>query len=107
MNKKVLHSVIDHLTVSRDGDIAIEETGRHISYSDLKSYSDRIAHVLVNAGLKKGEVAGVYLESGIDYISSILGVNKAGGIFMPLEISYPVMRMQYLLEKVTPKIIIT
>lgn len=107
MNKKVLHSVIDHIAEQRADAIAIMERSRNLNYSGLRSFSNRIGNNLVNLGAKKGDIVGVYLESGINYVSSILGVNKAGGLFMPMELLYPVKRMEYLLEKMRPSIVIT
>lgn len=107
MNKKVIHSVIDQRSEAFAERTAIEETGKNIRYGALRSYSNRIAHNLLNAETKKGDVVGVYLESGINYVASILGINKAGAVFMPLELAYPVKRTEHILEKVQPSIIIT
>src|SRR6187399_2947788 len=107
MNKKVLHSVIDKASEVYKERIAIDEGNRTITYGLLGNYSNRIGHTLINCGVRRGVVVAVYLQAGIDYVSGILGVNKAGGIFMPLELSYPVKRLSYLLEKSAPRIVIT
>lgn len=107
MNKKVLHSVIDHISEANRERIAIEEGAQNINYGNLRNYANRIANNLLNVETKKGDVVGVYLESGINYVASILGINKAGAIFMPLELSYPLKRTEHILEKVQPSMIIT
>jgi len=107
MNKRVLHSVIDQISESSRERIAIEEVADSISYGSLTSYSNRIANNLLKGKVMKGTVVGVYLESGINYVASILGINKAGAIFMPLELTYPIKRTDYILEKVRPSVIIT
>jgi mycobactin peptide synthetase MbtE len=107
MNKKVLHEVIEAVSQRHPGREAIRESRAGINYAGFQSWFTTISSALVQQGLQVGQPVGVYLESGIDYVSSIIGVNKAGGIFMPLELQYPVKRLQYILNVVRPSIIIT
>ena len=107
MNKKVLHTVIDKISDDRDLAPAIQCGDELLSYKKLKEYSNSIGHALIAAGLNISQPVGVYLNSGIAYVPAIIGVNKAGGIFMPLERNYPEKRLIYLLETVSPPIIIT
>ncbi|QXV63864.1 amino acid adenylation domain-containing protein [Mucilaginibacter sp. 21P] len=107
MNKKVLHTLIDEHSHHQGERIAIKETLGGLSYIKLRAYSNAIGHGLVGLGLLPGEAAGVYLPGGMGYVSAILGVNKAGGIFMPLERKYPDNRLRWLLEYVSPGLIIT
>ncbi|MBL0743085.1 non-ribosomal peptide synthetase [Chryseolinea lacunae] len=107
MNKKVLHTLID-VKADEVGNLpAIDGHGKTISYRMLKEYSNRIGHSLVGEDIEKGNVVGIYIPNSINYWSAALGVNKAGGIFMPLDPAYPVKRMQQLLDKVMPTTIIT
>jgi mycobactin peptide synthetase MbtE len=107
MNKKVLHTVIDAVSVDRGSAISISTGSRTLSYDDLRGYSNSIAHALLSTGVSHGEAVGIYLGSGIPYVCSTLGVNKCGCVFMPLELSYPEKRLVYLLEYAAPRIIIT
>jgi mycobactin peptide synthetase MbtE len=107
MNKKVLHEVIEAVSQRHPGREAIRGNRAGINYAGFQSWFTTISSALVQQGLQVGQPVGVYLESGIDYVSSIIGVNKAGGIFMPLELQYPVKRLQYILNVVRPSIIIT
>jgi amino acid adenylation domain-containing protein len=107
INKKVLHEVIGDVC-RRSGDReAIREPGGSIGYRDLEGWYGRIGRCLRQEGLVRGEAVGVYLESGIDYVAVILGVNRAGGVFMPLEVQYPVRRLGHILEIVRPRQIVT
>ncbi|MBL0743084.1 non-ribosomal peptide synthetase [Chryseolinea lacunae] len=107
MNKKVLHTLIDLHAQSIGHRPAVEGQGRSIDYRSLSEYSNRIAHSLVGEGVKRDAPVGIYLRTGADYVAGILGINKAGGAFMPLETRYPVKRLQYLLDKVAPRVIVT
>lgn len=107
MNKKVLYSVIDQVASSRQLAIAIKEENKSISYSDLKTQSDRVGDFLRGQGVKKGDRIGVFLPNGINHVISFLGVSKGMGIFFPLDIDYPVKRFENLINNVAPKFILT
>src|SRR5688572_10844785 len=98
MDKKVLHAVIDHVSIEFSQRVAIEQSGRSCSYEALKEYSNQIGNCLIRQDIAVGTVVGVYLESSVEYVASLLGINKSGGIFMPLELAYPVKRLEYLLD---------
>jgi len=107
MDKKVLFSVLDRVSETYPENIAVEETGKTTTYRNLTDNSNRIAHCLLAQNVKKAEEIGVFLQCGATYLSSILGINKAGGIFMALDIEYPIKRMEYILNHVKPRIILT
>jgi amino acid adenylation domain-containing protein len=107
MNKKVLHSIIDHHTSLYKNKIAIQDAHASITYGDFKIYSDAVANFLLESGIKKAEVIATYIPAGISYVATIVGINKAGGIFMPLEMQFPAKRIQTLLEYTSPRIIVT
>jgi amino acid adenylation domain-containing protein len=107
IDKKILHHVIDAVSTSCPDKIAIEQEDNSFTYQELLETSNRIARALLNAGVLKGEVVGVYLPSSFDYVCSIIGVNKSGCVFMPIDMSYPKFRLQYVFQKVLPKKILT
>jgi len=55
------------------------------SYDQLDRFSNRIANALVSQGHRPGNTVAVFLEQGITQITAILGVLKAGGIYVPLD----------------------
>ena len=107
MDKKVIHTVIDSQCKRYPDKVAIAEMGQQISYMQLKVISDNLAHLLVQHNIKETSNIAVYLPSSIAYVTAILGINKAGGVFMPLDPEYPLQRAQLLLDTVLPKVIIT
>jgi amino acid adenylation domain-containing protein len=106
-NKLILHRIIDGHCINRSSSIAIEEKDRKLNYRELKTITDKVAYALSIAKIEKGDVVGVFLDSSIEYIVTIIGVNKIGAVFMPLEIKYPPARLQELFQTVAPRYIIT
>lgn len=107
MNKKVIHNVIDQASIDFKDRVAIQELNRQLTYGALKRHTDSIAHFLVNSGIKRGEIVAVYQNSCIEYVCSIIGTNKSGAVFMPIEPTHPFKRVSYMFKQVAPRLVLT
>ncbi|MDD5753216.1 MAG: amino acid adenylation domain-containing protein [Methylococcales bacterium] len=107
MDKKLVHSVFLHSSQTFPNNTAIAETNRNISYVQLNQYANQIAASLIEKGIQKGDVVGLLIGTSIDYVVAMLGVLKAGAIFMPLDSETPKKRLDFIIEKTAPKLIIT
>lgn len=108
MNKKIVHSVFEHMAATFPGRNAVEESnGAVISYCDLNRQANIIASLLVLRGICRDRLTAVLLPAGISYTAAILGVMKAGAIFMPLDLELPRPRLRHILSFTTPPVIVT
>ncbi|MFH0993937.1 MAG: amino acid adenylation domain-containing protein [Pseudomonadota bacterium] len=107
MNKKIVHTVFEEIAEKFPGRTAIKHAGREISYGDLSRVSDDIAILLKQVGVERDVIVGILLDSGIEYVAAIIGVMKAGGVFLPLDMSFPDKRLEYILGKTVPEVIIS
>ncbi len=80
---------------------------QHITYSELNKEVNRIAHFLWAHGVTVGSIAAVYLKRSINLLTSIIGIFKAGGVYLPIEVDYPPNRIAYMMEDSEAKIMIT
>ncbi|MCQ8130692.1 condensation domain-containing protein, partial [Methylomonas rivi] len=71
--------------------------GQVLSYADLQSQSQRLAHHLLASGVKAGDVVGLCLPRSADMIVASLAVWQCGAAFLPLDPDYPEERLRYLL----------
>ena len=108
MNKKILHEVIDQICLEYPDNIAIQTTDDQLSYGQLKALSDQISNGLESVISQQQDcITAVFMPSGIEYIISIIGINKAGAVFMPLETGFPRERIKTLIDRVKPEVIFT
>ncbi|MGN7823241.1 amino acid adenylation domain-containing protein [Chitinophaga sp. 22536] len=107
MDKKLLYTVIDNVALQYQEKVAIASPGGDFTYKELYDASEWLKNTLLQLGLKKGQVVAVYMNGSFDYISCILAVNKAGGIFMPLLPESPAKRLADICERVLPAFVIT
>lgn len=64
---------------------AIVAEHRRITYGELDQLSGLIARSLLGHRLQPGQPVAIMTEQGIMQIAAILGVLKAGGLFLPLD----------------------
>lgn len=87
--------------------LAVIEGSEAITYGELNALANRWAHLLRSLDVGPGEAVGIAMERGIDLMVAILAVVKAGGVYVPIDPSYPEARITLMLEKVRPRVVLT
>ena len=106
MNKKIVHSVFESITTQFPTHIAVEFSGQRFQYASLNHHANKIAHALCEIGVIRNAIVGIFIHTSFDYIASVLGVLKSGGVFMPLDLDFPEKRLEFILNKTTPNVLI-
>nr|UXB94800.1 non ribosomal peptide synthetase [Pseudomonas syringae] len=84
--------------VSRHPDaIALESEGVRLSYRTLNEAANRLAHHLIEQGVRTESRVAVCLARGPQLVIGLLAVLKAGGAYVPLDPGYPMDRLAYML----------
>ena len=77
-----------------------------VSYRELNSRSNRLAHFLREQGIGPGNLVGVYLDRSLDSVISLLAILKCGGIYLPLDPKFPKDRLEFMaIDSETPLIL--
>jgi len=95
-------------TVARFPDRAAVDTGElRVTYAELDARADRVAHELRERGVGPETLVGILLERGLDLVTCVLGIIKAGGAYIPLDPAYPPDRLKYMIDDARPAWIIS
>jgi amino acid adenylation domain-containing protein len=73
--------------------LAIVDGKRTISYGELNERAARLAGLLVDLGVRRGDRVAIYLEKSIEAIVAIYGVLRAGGCYVPFDPLAPPARL--------------
>ena len=76
--------------------LALEEESR--TYGELNSRASAIGSALKENGVRPGMAAALVLEPSLEMVEAILGVLKAGAVYLPIDPATPAERMSYILE---------
>ncbi|UCH94100.1 MAG: amino acid adenylation domain-containing protein [Candidatus Aminicenantes bacterium] len=83
--------------------IAIRCEGYRVTYNQLARQSNFIANWLIAQGIEKESFIGIMVDDKISLVTIILGIIKAGCVFVPLDSNYPDKRTRaMLLSSETP-----
>jgi len=107
MDNKILHSIFEDTASRFPENIAVDEGLRTITYRELNANANRVAHALAEVIITNHSIVGIYFDTSIEYIIAVLGVLKAGAIFMPINTRFPEERLTAILNKTKPHIFIT
>ncbi|MDX9972356.1 MAG: amino acid adenylation domain-containing protein, partial [FCB group bacterium] len=82
-------------------------SGHTTSYADLDAWANGIAKALVDLGVAPESRVGLCLERGAAAIAATLGIVKSGVAYLPLDPSYPIERLQWMLQDAECTLVIT
>lgn len=83
--------------------ISAEET---LTYEELNRRANRIAHVLIEKGVGKGDTVGVMLPRKTHLLSALFGILKTGAAYLPISLDDPQERIRHILTDSKAKMLV-
>ncbi|KUP97425.1 condensation domain-containing protein, partial [Thermobifida cellulosilytica] len=77
--------------------VAVRCGGVEWSYARLEAETDRLARLLVGRGVRPGRVVAVALPRSPELVAVLLAVQRAGGVYLPLDPEFPAERIAAML----------
>ncbi|HEV2395159.1 MAG TPA: amino acid adenylation domain-containing protein [Verrucomicrobiae bacterium] len=87
--------------------IAVRFEGAELTYAELNTRANRLAHYLQHLGVGPEVLVGVCLERSLDLMVVLLAILKAGGAYLPLDPAYPSERLAYMLSDSRAPLVLT
>lgn len=66
------------------------------SYGEIEEHANRVAHALLEHGVAPQEPVAVLTEATTDLPATLLGIWKAGAVYLPLALELPPERLAYM-----------
>ncbi|MCW8091975.1 non-ribosomal peptide synthetase, partial [Alteromonas sp. ASW11-130] len=98
-SEQLIHELFELQADSEPEKVAMTFAEKHMTYGELNSAANKLAHYLRERGVVENSAVGLYVNRGFEMIIGILGIMKAGGAYVPLEPSFPESRLQYILDE--------
>lgn len=105
IEKNVLQLFADQVNRAPNA-TGIETESERYSYSDINLESDQFAHYLKLKGMVRGDIVGLFFDREPKLIIAILGVLKAGAVYLPISKKDPQHRIDIILKKSACKYVI-
>ncbi|MDU8628163.1 non-ribosomal peptide synthetase [Pseudomonas syringae group sp. 243L2] len=79
---------------------------RSLTTLELDQAANQLAHHLIRMGIGEGQPVAVLMERSLDWLTAVLAIFKAGGVYMPLDVKAPDARLQQMLCNAEAKLLL-
>jgi aspartate racemase len=104
---KCVHELFDDQVERAPEAIAVTFDDEQLTYAELSRRANRLANYLRTLGVGPDTLVGVHMERSAQLIVALLGIIKAGGAYLPLDLAYPKERMEFMLADAKAPVLLT
>ncbi len=105
--EQCIHQLVEAQVAKTPEALAVVFTNEYLSYHELNSRSNRLAHYLQRLGVGPEVRVGICVERSPEMLIGLLGILKAGGAYVPLDPVYPKDRLGYMLADAQVTVLLT
>ena len=87
--------------------IAVTHGKLSLTYKELDVRANQLAHFLRSLGVGPDGIVGLYLNRSLAMVVGALAILKAGGAYLPLDPTYPLGRLAFVMEDARAPILLT
>jgi amino acid adenylation domain-containing protein/non-ribosomal peptide synthase protein (TIGR01720 family) len=87
--------------------IAVEFADRQLSYAQLNRRANQVAHYLRARGVGRGTLVAIYMDRSLEMLIAMLGIQKAGAAYVPLDPTFPAGRVAFMLTDAQATLVLT
>ncbi|CUS39187.1 Putative Multi-domain non-ribosomal peptide synthetase (fragment) [Candidatus Nitrospira nitrificans] len=87
--------------------VAVSWLDRRVTYRELNRRANRVAHGLLIKGVKPDTVVALLGDRDPDFLAMLLGILKAGGMYLPLDAGHPDHRLAHMLDESRARVLLT
>ena len=97
-NNTCIHQLFEAQVERTPNATAVVFDNQQLTYQQLNHRANLLAHHLQKLGVKPEVTVGICLERSLEMLVAILAILKAGGAYIPLDPTYPLERLAFMLE---------
>jgi amino acid adenylation domain-containing protein len=101
-----LHELFEQQAQKHPDKVAVAFEDEELSYGDLNTRANQLAHQLRQFGVEKEVLVGLFVERSLDIVVGILAILKAGGGYVPMDPEYPQERLAFMAEDADLKVLL-
>jgi amino acid adenylation domain-containing protein len=102
-----VHELFEARAAAHPNAIAAISGARSWTYRELNARANRLGRALLARGLKREGVVAVVCERNLDWMAAVLGIFKAGGVYLPIEPNFPADRITHILTRADCGLVVT
>ncbi len=87
--------------------VAVSFGGSTLTYSELNTRANLLANWMIAGGIGPEARVGVCLKPGMEIIVTLIAIQKAGAVYLPINHEYPIARVEKIIEDAKPVLTVT
>ncbi|NEQ10376.1 MAG: AMP-binding protein, partial [Moorea sp. SIO4E2] len=104
---KCIHQLFEEQVENNPNSIAGVFEEQKLTYSELNSKANQLAHYLQKLGVVPETLVGICVERSVEMVVGLLAILKAGGAYVPLDPAYPQERLEYMFADSQVSVLLT
>jgi amino acid adenylation domain-containing protein len=104
---RCIHELFEEQAKRTPDELAVTCGGEELTYAQLNVRSNRVAHCLIERGVKADDRVGLYVGRSVEALVGLLGILKSGAAYLPLEVEQPDTRVRYVVEDAGVRVVLT
>ncbi|ERT10264.1 non-ribosomal peptide synthetase, partial [Photorhabdus temperata] len=101
-----IHQLFEQRVAKNPDATALVYQEQTISYAELNTRANRLAHQLIALGVMPDQLVAVCVTRSPTMVVGLLAVLKAGGAYVPLDPTYPGERLTHILNDAAPLVVL-
>ncbi|WP_310484500.1 amino acid adenylation domain-containing protein [Chamaesiphon sp. VAR_48_metabat_403] len=101
-----IHQIFEQQVAINGNAIALVYQQQQLTYAQLDRQANQLAHHLLSLGIQPEDLVAIALDRSLDSIIAILATLKAGGTYLPLDLSQPSSRLAFILDNANVSVLI-
>jgi len=93
-----IHQAFERQALRSSDLTALRFQGQNFTYRQINERANQLARYLIGKGVQPGALVGIALERSPQMVIALLGALKAGAAYVPVDFSYPVERLAFMLR---------
>ncbi|MBW4613204.1 MAG: amino acid adenylation domain-containing protein [Desmonostoc vinosum HA7617-LM4] len=93
-----IHQLFESQAQRTPDAIAVIFAGQKLTYRQLNEQANQLAHYLQSLGVTAEVMVGLCVERSLEMVVGLLGILKAGGVYVPIDPAYPKERIAHILS---------
>jgi amino acid adenylation domain-containing protein len=102
-----IHSLFEAQVERTPRAVAVVSDDEALTYDELNTRSNQLAHYLRRKGVGPEVLVGVYMERSSQMVAGLLSILKAGGAYLPLDPAYPPDRLEFMIKDSRVRFVLT
>ena len=104
---RCFHQLFEAQVRATPARVALVYRGEELSYAELNRRANGVAQALLENGLTPEGVVAVVTSRDLDWAVAVIGVLKAGGVYLPVDPGYPAERIATMVRQSGCRLVLT